>query len=144
MKQDVTRMDVWVAGIEDRPGGLADRLRGLVQAGANLEFLIARRAPEQPGQAAVFAAPIKGVKQIRVAKELGFHKSESLHGIRVTTTDKPGLGLKLTQSLAEAGINLRGLSGAAVGGRAVFHMAFDTASDAGKAARILRQSATKA
>jgi hypothetical protein len=137
-------MDVWVAGIEDRPGGLAAKLRGLVEAGANLEFLIARRAPEQPGQAVVFAAPIKGVKQTRAAREGGFHKSESIRGIRVTAPDKPGLGLTLTRSLAEAEINLRGFSGVAVGGRAVFHMAFDTVSDAGRAARVLRQVSAKA
>jgi hypothetical protein len=144
MKLDISRVDVWVGGIEDRPGGLTEKLRGLAQAGANLDFLLARRAPEQPGKAVVFAAPIKGVKQTRAAKELGFHKSNSLHGIRVMAADKPGLCLALTQALADAGINLRGFSGVAVGGRAVFHMAFDSASDAGKATRVLRQCATKA
>jgi hypothetical protein len=82
MKLDINRVDVWVAGIEDRPGGLTEKLGGLTQAGANLEFLLARRAPEQPGKAVVFAAPIKGAKQMKAAQELGFHKSTSLHGPR--------------------------------------------------------------
>jgi hypothetical protein len=143
MKLDISKVDVWVGSIEDRPGGLAEKLHGLGEAGANLEFLLARRAPQQPGKGVVFAAPIKGTKQTKAAKELGFHKSNPLQGIRVMAADKPGLGLALTQALADAGINLRGFSGVALGGRTVFHMAFDTASDAGKAARALRQRATK-
>lgn len=139
MKLDITRVDVWVAGIEDRPGGLTEKLRGLAQAGANLEFLLARRAPEQPGKAVVFAAPIKGAKQTRAAQGLGFHKSSSLHGVRVVAADKPGLGLVLTQSLADAGINLRGFSGTAVGKRAVFYIAFDTSADVAKAIRCLNR-----
>ena len=139
MKLSITRVDVWVAGIEDRPGGLTEKLRGLTQAGASLEFLLARRAPEQPGKAVVFAAPIKGAKQTRAAQELGFHKSNSLHGIRIMAADKPGLSLALTQSLADAGMNLRGFSGAAIGKRAVFYVAFDTSADVGKAIRCVNR-----
>jgi len=29
MKLDINRVDIWVAGIEDRPGGLTEKLRGL-------------------------------------------------------------------------------------------------------------------
>ena len=144
MKLEIGRVDVWVAGITDRPGGLAEKLQGLVEAGANLEFLLARRAPGQRQKAVVFAAPIQGAKQTKAARELGFHKSKSLHGLRVSGPDKPGLGLMLSQSLAKADINLRGFSGVAVGKRAVFHIALDTVSDAGKAARVLRRLNTKA
>jgi len=143
MKLDVARIDVWVAGIEDRPGGLAAKLSGLAEAGANLEFLMARRAPERSEKAVVFAAPLKGVRQTRAARQLGFHKSKSVHGLRVSGPDKPGLGLTLAEVLAEAGINLRGFSGVAVGRRATFHIAFDSASDANKAARVLRRAAAK-
>lgn len=144
MKLDITRIDVWVAGNEDRPGGLAEKLRSLAEAGANLEFVIARRAPERPEKAVVFAAPIQGAKQTKAAKQFGFQKSKSVHGVRVTTTDKPGLGLTLTQAMADADINLRGFPGVAVGKRAVFHIAFDTTSDATKAVRVLRQISAKA
>lgn len=144
MKLEITRVDVWVAGIKDRPGGLAEKLHGLAEAGANLEFLLARRAPGQPEKAVAFVAPIRGAKQTKAARELGFHKSKSLHGLRVSGADRPGLGLTLSQSLAKAGINLRGFSGVAVGKRAVFHIALDRVSDAGKAARVLRRIAAKA
>ncbi len=44
----------------------------------------------------------------------------------------------MTQALAKAGLNLRGLSAAGFGGKFVSYVAFDTAGEAGKAVRILR------
>ena len=35
MALNITRVDVWVAGIEDRPGGLAEKLAALAEAGAS-------------------------------------------------------------------------------------------------------------
>ena len=49
------------------------------------------------------------------------------------------MGAKLTRALAEAGINLRGVSAAALGKRYVTHLALDTASDAAKAAAALKK-----
>jgi len=138
MRMDISRVDVWAASIKDRPGGLAEKFDALAQAGANLEFVIARRAPEKPGTGVVFVTPIKGARQIKAARAAGFEKAASLHELRIAAADKPGLGAKLTKQLAEAGINLRGLSGAAVGKRAVFHLAFDCNADANKAMRLLK------
>ena len=135
----VSRTDTWAATIEDRPGGLADKLAALAEAGANLEFLIARRAPEQRGNGVAFVTPLKGARQIKAAKAAGFQKTESLHSIRVEGADKPGMGAKLTRALAEAGINLRGLSAAAIGKRYVTLLALDSAQDAAKAAAVLKK-----
>jgi hypothetical protein len=41
----VERVDVWAATIQDRPGGLAEVLATLREAGADLQSIIARRAP---------------------------------------------------------------------------------------------------
>lgn len=139
MKVDVSRVDVWAAGIKDRPGGLAEKLDALANAGVDLEFIIARRAPEKPGTGVVFVTPIRGPGQTRAAKKAGFEKTESLRGIRIATGNRPGLGAELTKQLAEAGINLRGLSAAAIGNRAVFHLAFDSNADANKAVRLLNR-----
>jgi len=135
----VTRVDVWAATIKDRPGGLAGKLAALAEAGANLEFVIARRAPEKPGTGVVFVTPIKGAAQLRAAKLAGFVKSKSLHSVRVEGPDKPGLGAKLAEALAKAGINLRGLSAAALGKRFICHLAFQTTGDAAKAMRVLKK-----
>ena len=139
MKLNVSRTDTWAATIDDRPGGLADKLAALAAAGANLEFIIARRAPELRGSGVVFVTPLKGAKQIKAAEAAGFQKTESLHSLRIEGADKPGMGAKVTTALAETGINLRGLSAAAVGKRYVAHLALDTAQDAAKAAAVLKK-----
>lgn len=140
MAYRINKVDVWVAEIEDRPGGLAQKLARLTEAGANFEFLIARRAPEKPGTGVIFLTPIKGAAQKRAAAETGLSTTDSLHSLRVEGADRPGLGTKMTRALADAGINLRGISAAALGRRSVTYFAFDNASDAENAIRILRKA----
>ena len=139
MKAQIDRVHVWSAEIEDQPGALAEKLQVLSDAGASLEFVVSRRSHEKPGAGVVFATPIAGVKQMRAAKEAGFAKSDSLHSLRFSSGDKAGLGAEVTGLLAEAGINLRGFSGAAIGRKAVFHFAFDSEADAAKAQRLLKK-----
>jgi hypothetical protein len=139
MKLDVSRTETWASAIGDRPGGLAEKLAALAAAGANLEFIIARRAPEQRRNGVVFVTPLKGAKQIKAAEAAGFQRTKSLHSLRIEGVDRPGMGAKLTRALAEAGINLRGFSAAAIGKRYVTHLALDTARDAAKAALVLKR-----
>jgi len=139
MRIDVSSVDVWAVSIKDQPGSLAAKLDALAQAGADLEFIIARRVHEKPGKGVAFVTPVKGPRQIKAAREAGFEKTKSLHGIRIATGNKPGYGAELTMRLAEAGINLRGLSGAAIGNRAIFHIAFDSVDDANKAKHLLKR-----
>jgi hypothetical protein len=141
MKFKVNRTDVWATSIDDRPGGLAEKIGALAAAGANLEFIIARRTPEQPGKGVVFVTPIKGTKQTKAATEAGFQTTENLHSLRIEGADKPGLGAAMTKALAEAGVNLRGLSAAAMGKKFLAHLAFDSAEDAAKATAILKKLA---
>ena len=138
MRIDVSTVDVWAVSIEDKPGALSEKLDAIAQPGADLEFVIARRSHETPGKGVAFVTPIKGPRQIKAARKAGFEKTKSLHGIRVATGNKPGYAAELTTKIADAGINLRGLSGAAIGNRAVFHIAFDTSADANKAKRLIK------
>jgi predicted amino acid-binding ACT domain protein len=126
--------------MKDRPGGLAGKLEVLAKAGAQLEFLIARRSPEKPGTGVVFVTPLRGAKQLEAAKKAGFRKSEHLHSVRVEGRDEPGVGAKLTDTLAAKGINLRGLSAAVIGKRFVAYLALDTAADANKTIAILKKT----
>ena len=139
MKLKVSRTDTWAAAIDDRPGGLGDKLAALAAAGVNLEFIIARRAPELRGSGVVFVTPLKGAKQTKAAADAGFQKTGSLHTLRVQGTDKPGMGAKLARALAAAGLNLRGFSAAALGKQHVTHLALDTAAAAAKAAAVLKK-----
>jgi hypothetical protein len=140
MAYSVKKVEVWAGEIADRPGGLADKIQSLSNAGANLEFIIARRAADKPGTGVVFVTPIKGAKQKSAAQGTGLASTDSLHSVRVEGPDKAGLGAKMTQAISEAGINLRGLSAAALGRRAVSYLAFDSAADADSAVSILRKA----
>jgi len=139
MKLKVTQAEVWAATIDDRPGGLHEKLAPLSQAGANLEFIISRRTPEQPGKGVVFVTPIKGAKQTKAAEAVGFQKAAGLHSLRIEGTDKPGVGTAMTEALADARLNVRGVSGAALGRQFVVYVALDTPEDATKAASILKK-----
>ena len=141
MKPKVTPVDVWAVSIKDRVGGLAEKLAALTAAGSNLEFVIARRAPERPGKGVVFVTPLKGAKQVKAAEAAGFLRTGSLHSLRIEGMDKPGLGAKMAKALSEAGINLRGLSAAGVGRKFVCYLALDTPEDARKATDTLKKLA---
>lgn len=136
----VEHVDVWAATIQDRPGGLSEVLATLRDVGANLQFVIARRAPEAPGSGVVFVTPLQGDREIRAAAQVGFNVTQSLHSIRVMGRDKPGIGAELTRKLADAGINLRGLSASAIGPQFVAYLAFDSLDDANKATDILQNT----
>jgi len=139
MKMNVQRTDVWAATIDDRPGGLHEKLAVLAGAGANLEFVISRRTPDQPGEGVVFVTPIKGAKQTRAAEDSGFRRTDRLHSVRVEGTDKPGIGAAMTEALADAGLSLRGVSGAALGRQFIAYLALDTAEDAAIALETLKK-----
>jgi len=131
------RVDTWAATIKDKPGALAARFKALSAAGANLEFVIARRSPEKRGTGVVFVTPIQGTRQTGAAVAAGFKKTKSLHTVRLEGVNKRGQGARLTQALADQRINLRGLSAAAIGNKFVAHIAVDTEAAANRVARIL-------
>ena len=136
MALEVKQVMVWAASIPDKPGGLAAKLDALHKAGANLEFVVSRRAPDKPGTGVVFVAGIQEGQQAEAGKAAGFATTDSLHSVRIAGPDAPGLGAKITLALAAAGINLRGLSAAALGGKMVCYLAVDTDADAKKAAEV--------
>jgi len=135
MALQISQVQVWAATIEDRAGGAAEKLQALAQAGANLEFAIARRTPEKGG-GVLFATPIADAAQ-EAARAAGFQVAEGLHSVRVEGPDEPGLGARLAGALASAGINVRGISAAAIGQNMVCYLAFDSPEDADKAQEVL-------
>jgi hypothetical protein len=61
MALKVGKADMWSVMIDDRAGGAAEKIEPLAKAGANFEFLLARRTPEQPGRGVIFLACKKPV-----------------------------------------------------------------------------------
>jgi len=130
---------VWVASLQDQPGALANKLLVLADAGADLGFIIARRAPEHPGTGVVFVTPLRGDREIEAATEEGFTATTHLHSVRVEGMNEPGIAARVALKMGQAGLNLRGFSGATLGTQFVLHLAFDTAEDAEKAIALLQQ-----
>jgi len=137
MAMKATRVDTWAATIKDQPGGLSAKLAVLAVAKVNLEFIIARRSAEKPGTGVVFVTPITGAAGLAAAKKGGFKKSASMHTVRIEGPQKAGQGAVMTGALADAGINLRGFSAAAIGTKFVAHVAVDTAAAATKAMKVI-------
>src|SRR5215475_1706702 len=140
MAYTVRKVDVWAGEIADRPGGLASTMAALGNAGANLEFVVARRSADKPGTGVVFVTPIRGTKQKSAAQGAGLATTDNLHSVCVEGPDRPGLGAKMTQAIADAGINLRGVSAASLGRRSISYFAFDSGTDAATAMSVLRKA----
>lgn len=139
MALKVGKVEVWSAAIDDRAGGAADKVEPLAKAGANFEFVFARRTPERPGMGIVFVTPVKGAKVIQVARAAGFDKSLDMHSLRIEGTDKPGVTAKVVRALASAGISFRGFSASAVGKKFVGYLVLDSAEDAARGAGLLKK-----
>ena len=132
-------VNVWAAPIKDKVGGLSRLLTGLREAGADLDFILARRTPEKPGLGVVFVTPLRGDREISAAAQLGFNVTSGVRSVRIEGDNKPGITAELTQKLAAAGISLRGLSAAVIGKRFIIYIGLDSAEDAKKALDVLKQ-----
>ncbi len=139
MALKVSRVDLWMATIEDRAGGAADKIEPLSRAGANFEFLFTRRTPENPGRGLIVALPVKGKKVTDAAMAAGFAKPDNIHSVRIEGTDKPGITAKVARALGAAGISFRALTAVAIGSKFVTYVAMDTADDAARALGILKK-----
>lgn len=137
MAFEITKADVWVGEIEDRPGALAEKLEALMRAGANLDFIIVRPATSAPTTGVLFVAPLHGPRQLKAAEEAGLKKSGNMHVLRIVGPDRPGQGAGIARTLAEAGLNINGLSAAALNDGCLLYIRFDSEADAKRAAQVL-------
>jgi hypothetical protein len=130
----VEQVDVWAAGIPDRPGALGV----LRDAGADLQFIITRRTPEEAAKGVVFVTPLRGDREVAAAAQAGFNVTQRLHCVRAMGTDRPGMAAALAQKLADRGINLRGFSAAVLGTQFVAYVAMDSLEDVNIALQVLQ------
>jgi len=136
MAFEINRVDVWVGEIEDRPGGLHEKLGAVMCAGADLDFMIARPLADDPARGVLYITPLRGSEQMRAAEEAGLKKAH-VQILRIEGPNRPGLGAGITCTLAEAGVNIRGLSGSVLCERCLFYIRFDSQDDLTRAAQIL-------
>jgi hypothetical protein len=138
MPYTISKVDVWTRAIDDRAGSLAAVLEPLANAGVDLMFLIARRRTLVPGKGVVFLGGISGAKGAKAAAAAGLTKATDITGLRVEGANRPGDCHRVTRLLADAGINLRGVSASVIGRKYVLILGFDSAADAAEATRLLR------
>ena len=101
------------------------------------KLIVARRRTLVPGKGIVFLGGISGAAGEKAAAAAGFKRAADIAGLRVERPNTPGDCFKVATVLSKAGINLRGLSASVIGNKYVQILAFDTAADADKAAKLL-------
>lgn len=131
MKYTIESVGIWYGPVEDKPGGLAEKLEALSEAGIALEFVDANR-----GSGLLFVSPVKGAKQIHAARKAGLEKADIMQAICVTGPDAAGLGARACRALGDAGISFRALSAISTGRKSRLYFALDSKADAVKAKRL--------
>ena len=104
---------------------------------ANLEYIYTRRNVDKPGTGVLYVAPITGPLQQRAARTAGLHEVDNPVVLRVEGDNEAGLGHKVTQGWAMAGLTMQGLNMSVIGGKFVGYASFDSVQDANRAAAIL-------
>lgn len=132
-----TRMDVWVAPIDDEPGGLARTLRAIADMGASLDCVLARREGTVKGKGVLFVTPLHGREQLENAGEIGLHQAAHLSTLKIEGEDHPGMGAELTRVIGEAGVSLHGLTATVLGHRFVCYASFDSIGDLERAEKAI-------
>jgi hypothetical protein len=137
MPLTVRRIQVWSGEIPDRPGAAAAKLLALARAGAELEFVFTRPNPNKADTSVIFLAPITGAEQMQAARSAELGPALDVAMLSVEGPQRAGISYDLMSRLAIAGINLRGISISALGGRFAAYLAFDNADVATMALQIL-------
>lgn len=131
------RIHVWSGEVADQAGGVATKLAMLAQAGCNLEYIYTRRQPDRPGTGVLYVAPVTGPMQLRAARSAGLGETDNPVVLRVEGDNQAGLGHRLTQAWALAGLSLQGLMMSVLHNKFVGYACFDTVADSNRAAAIL-------
>ena len=94
----VSRLDMWSGKIADRPGGTAAILEPLAKAKVDLQLVLARPTPEDPGKGVIFVSPIKGAAPEQAATAAGLNRTRNVVGLRIEGAAAAGLGYATTKS----------------------------------------------
>jgi hypothetical protein len=143
MALKVTKVDVWAVEFRDEPGGLGRILAPIAAAGGNLECVIARRQADKFQAGIAFITPLKGTKVLGAAHAAGVLPAEGLTTLRVEGPDTPGSCSRMVSAIADAGVNMRGVSSMSAGKSFVAYIGLDSDADAQTVAKVLKKLSTK-
>jgi hypothetical protein len=139
MAVSVKAIKLWRSEIANQPGALAKVLAPLAQAGADLQVLMGYRFPGDETRAAIEVFPVSGKKSIAAAQSAGLRASP-LPALLVEGDNRQGAGYAISQSIADAGINMSFIVAQVVGRRFSAIFGFDTDEDARKAATLIKKA----
>ncbi len=143
MSFKMQRVHVYHTEVEDKPGGIAAKLKTLAEGGAHLEYVYSQRSLTKQGVGDLYVAPISGATDMQAAKSAGMHEVPEPIVMRVEGDDSCGLSGHLTQAWEMAGINLHGLVMSVLNGRFVGYVTFDSVADGNRAATMLAEIGTR-
>ena len=139
MPVTVKQITLWRTEAENRAGVLAQTLKPLAEAGADLHLVMGYRYPGDESKAAIEVYPIAGKKVTAAARASGLSGSAT-PTLLVEGDNKPGLGHSVAQAIADAGINLSFLVAQVLGKRYSAVLGFETGADAKAAAALIRKA----
>ncbi len=142
MSFKMQRVHLFHAEVDDKPGGVAVKLKKLAEAGAHLEYVYSQRSATKPGMGDLFVAPLHGGSEMAAARAAGRPGGGAPSAWGGGGAPRAGGGGGVTQAWEIAGINLHGLVMSVVGGRFIGYATFDSVADANKAATILAELGT--
>jgi hypothetical protein len=139
MSFKMDRIHVWAVEVKDEPGGVANTLSHLDEAGIDLDYVYTQRVAGKVGYGQLCVAPILGSEQVKAAKSVGMHEVADPIVMRIEGDNTAGLATRLKHAWASAGLNLHGSILTSCGNRFVGYVTFDSVADANKAASILAE-----
>jgi hypothetical protein len=139
MAVSVKAIKLWRREVANRPGALAEVLAPLAQAGSDLQLLMGYRFPGNETRAAIEVFPVTGKKSIAAAQSVGLRASP-LPALMVEGDNRQGAGYAISQSIADAGINMSFMVAQVVGRRFSAVFGFETDDDARKAATLIKKA----
>lgn len=142
MAVKVKRITLWRKELENRAGTLAGTLEPLAKAGADLQIVMGYRYPGEGAKAAVELYPIANKKATAAAQGAGLMPS-AIAAVLVEGDNRAGIGNRISQAIAEAGINLDFLVAQVIGRKYAAVIGFENEADADRATALIKKATAK-
>ena len=139
MALTVKKIVLWRVEVDNQPGTLAAKLELPAKAGADLSVVMGYRHPAAKGKATIEVFPIAGRKAAAAARTAGLSPAE-IPALLVEGDNKAGLGRKVAQTIADAGINLAFFMAHVIGRKFAAVVGFETEDDARKAMPAIKKT----
>ena len=140
MTVTVKKAVLWRREVANRPGTLAETLKPLAEAGVNLEVVLGYTCAGDLERSAVEVYPIAGDEAQDAARLAGLAPAERVTCLVVQGNDRIGLGRKVAEALAAAGINIHFVMVQTSGKKYTALFGFKNDIDAEKAILVVKRA----